>query len=110
MKRFTRNPDDQTGITDAAKVVMHQAMHIAGIFIGCVQSLVPTNPSYKWYAYGLIAAKSGFVSMIEDQDPKGVLPFAVRDVLKDIHFPNMWEAIWQQAVLSAWHLRSLSTL
>jgi hypothetical protein len=98
MERFTRNPDDQTGITDAVTVVMHQAMHNAGIFIGCLQSLVPTNPSYKWYAYGLIAAKSKFVSMIEDQDPKGVLSFAVRDVLKDIHFPNMWEAIWQQAV------------
>jgi hypothetical protein len=47
LERLTRNPDDQSGIVQVIKVVLHQAMHIADLFIQSWQCGESGKPSYK---------------------------------------------------------------
>jgi len=102
MEVFTREPGAKSGIVCILDSVIALALEIALIFKYSWEHhtrMHDQQPAYKWYAMGLEEARSKFRDEVHCQDPQALLSYHVRDVLKDIDFIGLWDAIWNKANL-----------
>jgi hypothetical protein len=101
LKSFTCDPEDQSGVEKVLQLVMHQAISVTEIFerFAEVEELSEAElPSYKWYYHGLYNARTAFVEKISKMDTSGEWSYHIRDVIKDLHFVNLWDGLWQEAM------------
>ncbi|KAI4695025.1 uncharacterized protein J4E84_001649 [Alternaria hordeiaustralica] len=102
MEVFTREPGAKRGIACILDLVIALALNIALIFKYSWEHharMCDQQPAYKWYAMGLEEARSRFRTDVQCQDPQALLPYHIRDVLKDIDLIGLWDAIWNKANL-----------
>ncbi|KAI4626501.1 hypothetical protein J4E83_003652 [Alternaria metachromatica] len=100
MEVFTREPDHSSGIVGILDMVIQQTLNVALLFRYSLQHddrLSHQQPAYKWYARGLEEARTKYIYSVECQDPQALMPYHVRNGLKNIHFIELWDAIWEKA-------------
>jgi hypothetical protein len=98
---FTRDPEDESGVEQVLQLLMHQAMSVTHIFERSLQIgewSEARMPSYEWYFYGLREARAAFIDRIRMADQSREWSYHIRDGLKDLHFLNLWDGLWQQAI------------
>ncbi|KAI4666398.1 uncharacterized protein J4E79_002436 [Alternaria viburni] len=100
MEVFTGEPGHSSGIVGILDMVIQQTLNVALLFRYSLQHddrLSHQQPAYKWYARGLEEARTKYIYSVECQDPQALMPYHVRNGLKNIHFIELWDAIWEKA-------------
>ena len=100
MEVFTREPGHSSGIVGILDMVIQQTLSVALLFRYSLQHddrLSHQQPAYKWYARGLEEARTKYIYSVECQDPQALMPYHVRNGLKNVHFIELWDAIWEKA-------------
>ncbi|KAI4675056.1 uncharacterized protein J4E88_007960 [Alternaria novae-zelandiae] len=100
MEVFTREPGNFSGIVGILDMVMQQTFNVALLFRYSYEHDDRSSnqkPAYKWYAMGLEQARTKYIYSVECQDPQALMPYHVRDGLKNIDFIGLWDAIWEKA-------------
>ncbi|KAI4702506.1 hypothetical protein J4E81_002870 [Alternaria sp. BMP 2799] len=100
MEVFTRDPGNFSGIVGILDMVIQQTLNVALLFRYSLEydgRAFNQQPAYKWYAMGLEEARTKYIYSVECQDPQALMPFHVRNGLKNIDFIGLWDAIWEKA-------------
>ncbi|KAI4956792.1 hypothetical protein J4E86_005263 [Alternaria arbusti] len=100
MEVFTREPGNFSGIVGILDMVMQQTFNVALLFRYSYEHDDRSSnqkPAYKWYAMGLEEARTKYIYSVECQDPQALMPYHVRDGLKNIDFIGLWDTIWEKA-------------
>jgi len=100
MEVLTREPGNFSGIVGILDMVIQQTLKVAVLFKRSLEydgRAFNQQPAYRWYAMGLEEARTKYIYSVECQDPQALMPYHVRNGLKNIDFIRLWDAIWKKA-------------